>query len=99
MFIAQFFMASSKKKNETDNFNSLGAREGGKKCQKRVKNEKKKIFFGGSKTNIKCDTCIFEGLFKNIVFRSEVTLVTKKLWAILDFFSQTGLFFALYPTL
>ena len=30
--------------------------------------------------------CIFQGLFKNIVF-SSVALVTKKLWAILDFFS------------
>ena len=36
-------------------------------------------------------TPIFQGLFKNIAFRS-VALVTKKLWAILDFFSQTGLF-------
>ena len=34
-------------------------------------------------------TCIFQGLFKNTVFRS-VALVTKKLWAILDF-SQTRL--------
>ena len=41
-------------------------------------------------------TCIFQGLFKNIVFRS-VALVTKKLWAILDFFSQTGLFFRPVP--
>ena len=30
-------------------------------------------------------TPIFQGLFKNIVFRS-VALVIKKLWAILDFF-------------
>ncbi len=41
-------------------------------------------------------TCIFQGLFKNIVFRS-VALVTKNLWAILVFFTQTGLFTALYP--
>jgi len=41
-------------------------------------------------------TCIFQGLFENIVFRS-VALVTKKLWAILDFFSQTGLFFHPVP--
>ena len=33
-------------------------------------------------------TPIFQGLFKNIVFRS-VALVIKKLWAILDFFLQT----------
>ena len=33
-------------------------------------------------------TCIFRGLLKNIVFTS-VALVTKKLWAILDFFLNT----------
>ena len=37
-------------------------------------------------------TCIFQGLFKNIVFRS-VALVTKKLWAILDFFFTDRTFF------
>ena len=37
-------------------------------------------------------------LFKNIVFRY-VALVTKKLWAILDFFSKDRTFLALYPTL
>ena len=41
-------------------------------------------------------TCIFQGLYKNIVFRS-VAIVTKKLCAILEFFSQTQLFSALYP--
>jgi len=30
----------------------------------------------------------FKGFFKNIVFRT-VALVTKKLWAILDYFPQT----------
>ena len=35
--------------------------------------------------------CIFQGLFKNIVF-SSVALLTKKLWAILDFFSLVKLF-------
>ena len=44
-------------------------------------------------------TSIFQGLFKNIVFRS-VALVIKKLWAILDFFfTNSRLFSALYPTL
>ena len=38
----------------------------------------------------------FQGLFKNMVFRS-VALVTKKLWAISDFFSQTGLFYRPVP--
>ena len=33
-------------------------------------------------------TFIFQGIFKNIVFRS-VALVIKKLWAILDFFFNT----------
>ena len=37
MFIAQFVMVSSKKKNWTDNFFSFGAREGRKKYLKRVK--------------------------------------------------------------
>ena len=52
-------MASSKKKNQTDNFNSLGAREGGrveknaKKCKKKGKKMKKKNIFGGFQTNIK----------------------------------------------
>ena len=32
-------------------------------------------------------------LFKNIVFRY-VALATKKLWAILDFFQKTGLFWS-----
>ena len=44
-----------------------------------------KIFFGFKQIS-KCDSCFYmQGLFKNIVFRS-VALVTKKLWAILDFF-------------
>ena len=46
----------------------------------------KKIFFVLNKyqsvTHV--SMCIFQGLFKNIVFRC-VALVTKKLWAISDF--------------
>ena len=34
MFMAQLFMTSYKKKNQTDNFNSLDASEGGNKCLK-----------------------------------------------------------------
>ena len=48
----------------------------------------KKNIFLGFKQKSKCDTWstnIFQGLFKNIVFIT-VALVTKKLWAILDFF-------------
>ena len=37
--------------------------------------------------------------FKNIVCRSVALVKKKKLWAILDFFTQTGLFSILYPTL
>ena len=49
--------------------------------------------------NIKTNIKVFQGLFKNIVFRS-VALVIKKLWAILDFcFTHSRLFTALYPTL
>ena len=40
-------------------------------------------------------TFIFQGLVRN----RSVTLVIKKLWAILDFFTQPGLFTALYLTL
>ena len=36
-------------------------------------------------------TCISQGLFTNIVFRS-VALVINKLWAILDFFTDRTLF-------
>ena len=44
-------------------------------------------------------TSIFQGfLFKYIVFRS-VALVINKLFSILDFFTQTRLFTALYTTL
>ena len=59
-----------------------------KKSQKMLQ-----IFFCLKQTS-KCDTCfyihfsIFQGLFKNIVFRS-VALVIKKLWAIFDFFLHT----------
>jgi len=62
------------------------------------KGEKKlfKIIFKKNVTHV--STSIFQGLFKNIVFRS-AALVIKKLCAILDFFSQTGLFTSLYPTL
>ena len=64
-----------------------------KKKSKNVKN----IFFCLKQIS-KCDTCFyahFQGLFKNIVFRS-VALVIKKLWAILDFlFTQTELLTAL----
>ena len=69
-----------------------------KKSQKNVKN----IFYFlknkyQSVTHV--STPIFQGLFKNIVFRS-VALVIKKLWAILDFFfTNFRLFTALYPTL
>ena len=41
-------------------------------------------------------TPIFQGLFKNIVFRS-VALVMKKLWAILDFFYTLQTFYPPVP--
>ena len=57
-----------------------------KKSQKNVKN----IFFVRNKyqnmTHVSAP--IFQGLFKNIVFRS-VALVIKNLWAILVFFLHT----------
>ena len=75
--------------------------EGLKKCLKKGQKIEKNIFFVlikyHSLTHV--STCIFQGLFKNIVFRS-VALVTKKLWAILDLlFHRPDFFSALYPTL
>ena len=53
-----------------------------KKDRKNVKN----IFFLNKHLSVThVSTSIFQGLFKNKVFRS-VALVTKKLWAILEFF-------------
>jgi len=68
--------------------------------KKGQKNEEKKIFFVSNKYEsvAHVSTCIFQGLFKYIVFGS-VALFRKKLLAILDFFSQNGLFSALYPAL
>ena len=46
-------------------------------------------FFVCFKQISKCDTCLyihFQGLFKNIILRS-LAVVTKKIWAILDFFT------------
>ena len=59
-----------------------------------------KIFFLLIKIS-KCDACFythFQGLFKNIVFRS-VALVIKKLWAILEIFYTLRTFYrpAPYP--
>ena len=63
-----------------------------KKSQKNVKN----IFLFKSGTHV--STPIFQGLFKNIVFRS-VALVIKKLWAILDFFYTPDFYRPVpYPT-
>ena len=64
MFIPQFFMTSSKKKKQTDNFNSLGVREGEQKCLK-----KGQTFFCFKQIS-KCDTSFymhFSRAFKNIV--------------------------------
>ena len=63
--------------------------------------KRKKVFLFCFKQISKCDQCFyihFSRDRKNIVFRS-VTLGIKKLWAILDFFTETGLLTALYPTL
>jgi len=67
--------------------------------KKRVKKIQKNIFFCFKQIS-KCDTCFYmqfsRALFKNIVFKT-VALVIKKLWVILDFFSQTGRFFRPVP--
>jgi len=99
MFKAQFFMASSKKKNLDRLLIKvwvLGRVE--KMPKKGSKKRKKNIFFVLNKyqsvTHV--STCIFIGLFKNIVFRS-VALYTKKAIGYFRFFSQTGLFFRPVP--
>ena len=79
----------------------MGAREGGKKCLKKDKKDEKKIFFFvvnkyQSMTHVY--KYIFQGLFKNIVFRS-VALVTKNVWAILDIFFTDLTFFPPYKLL
>ena len=64
----------------------MGAREDGKNALKKAQKKEKNIFLVLNKyqsvTHV--STFIFKGLFKDIVFIS-VALVTKKLWAILDF--------------
>ena len=58
------------------------------------------LFFKKNQIVTHVSTSIFQGLPKNVVFRS-VALVTKKLWGILDFFSHRSDFLpsCLYPTL
>jgi len=58
----------------------------------RVKKMLKKILKNQSMTHV--FTTIFQGVFKNIDFRS-VALVIEKLWAILDFFFTDRTFTAL----
>ena len=56
--------------------------------KKGLKNEKNLVFVLNKYQSVThVSTCSFQGLFKNIVFRY-VALVTKKLWAILDFFHR-----------
>ena len=61
----------------------------GKKSAKKGSEKLKNMYFVLNKyqsvTHV--STSFFHGLFKNIVCRS-LPFVTKKLWAILDFFSQ-----------
>ena len=75
-------------KKYIDNFNSLGAREVLKKCKKKGKKNLRNICFVLNKYQsvAHASTSIFQGLFKNKVFRS-LAFVTKKLWAILNFYS------------
>ena len=65
----------------------MSAREGWKICLKKEKHNFFVLNKYQSVTHVL--RSFFQGLFKNIGFRF-VALVTKKLWAILDFFSQTG---------
>ena len=67
--------------------------------QKRVK-KVKDIFFCFKQIS-KCDTCFYMNFSRALQkYRLiAVALVTKKLWAILDFFLQIRLFSAMYPNL
>ena len=68
--------------------------------KKKSKNVKKKKFC--LRQISKCDTCFythFSRAFQKYSFYRSVALVIKKLWANLDFFTHSGLFTALYPTL
>ena len=63
--------------------------------KKGKKMKKKKIIFKKKYQRLThVSTCIFQGLFKNMVF-SSVALVTKKLWTILDFLFHRPDFFPL----
>ena len=70
-----------------------------KNAQERLKNLKKCFFFvlNKSQSVTHVSICIFQGLFKNKVFRS-VALVTKSN-ELFKIFLQTRLFSALYSTL
>ena len=68
-----------------------------KNANKRVRKMRKKFVLNKYQSVTYVSTFIFQGFFKKKVYRS-VALVTKNVWAILDF-SKTGLFSALYPTL
>ena len=86
-------MASSKKKTQIDNFNSLGARKDGKNSKK----GSKKLNFFCFKQISKCDTCFymhFSRSFQNIVFN--LYLQSQKNLGYIIFFSQTGFFSVLY---
>ena len=64
---------------------------------KKMPKKFKKFFFWNKYQSVThVSTSNFQGLFKNIVFRS-VALVIKKLWAILDFFYTLRTFYRPVP--
>ena len=69
------FHGQVKEKNLSNNLHSLGAKED---------NEKYFFVFNKYQSVTNVSKCIFQGLFKNIVFRY-VASVKKKLWAIINF--------------
>ena len=62
-------------KNYTYSFNCLGATEGWNKCKKKISEKCQFFYFNKYQSTTHVSTSIFQGLFKNIIFRS-VGLVT-----------------------
>ena len=85
MCIAQFANASSLKKIRPITLIVWMLWRVEKNAKKKVRKMKKKLFILNKYQSVThVSIFIFQGLFKNIVFRY-AAIVTKKLWAILDF--------------
>ena len=98
MFIAKFFKASLlKKKIRPITLIVLALGKVEKRQQQKKGNKMYFLFCFLKQISWHVSTFIFQGLFKNIIFRS-VALVTKNLWAILVFFYTDRTFFRPVPS-